>query len=512
MIVGAGVGGLATAARLAHRGHLATVLEKTDQVGGRDREIRVGECRFDAGPTLMMMLDPFKRLFEDLGERIEDHLDLRLCDPSYRTFFADCSRIDGTPNTARMVRQIEALSGEKDALAYPKLLGELASLYETAVPNFVRQNWNSPLGLFTPARLGMVAKHHMLANLYRRVSKFVDDPRLRMLFSFQTMYLGLSPFEAPWVYAVLTYMEYGEGIWYPMGGMTQIGTAIAALATSRGAEIRLNSPVAAIDGKSVRLESGEVLTGDAVICNADLPYAESTLLSQANHPDEGRMKSRIVRSEADRLPKSEANVRSLLRRDDGPGKRWKSSCSAMMFYLDYEGELPNLLHHNVFFGKDYRANLDALFHDRAMPDDPAFYACISARTDPSQAAPGHLNLYILVPCQNLDRPFGEAEVEALRQAAFRRLACETDFDPALIRAQATFTPPDWQGVLNLDRGAAFGLAHNTFQSACFRPSNRSRSHPGLYYVGASTYPGNGLPMVLISAELAEQRLVEDLGL
>ena len=109
-----------------------------------------------------------------------------------------------------MVRQIEAMSGAKDALAYPKLLGELASLYEAAVPHFVRQNWNSPLALFTPDRLGMVAKHHMLSNLYRRVSKFVDDPRLRMLFSFQTMYLGLSPFEAPWVYAVLTYMEYGE--------------------------------------------------------------------------------------------------------------------------------------------------------------------------------------------------------------------------------------------------------------------------------------------------------------
>lgn len=503
LIVGAGVGGLATAARLAHRGHRVTVLEKTDQVGGRDREIRLGECRFDAGPTLMMMLDPFKRLFQDLGERIEDHLDLRLCDPSYRTFFADGSRIDGTTNTAKMVRQIEALSGDKDALAYPKLLGELASLYETAVPNFVRQNWNSPLGLFTPARVGMVAKHHMLANLYRRVSKFVDDPRLRMLFSFQTMYLGLSPFEAPWVYAVLTYMEYGEGIWYPMGGMTQIGTAIAALATSRGAEIRLNTPVAAIDGKSARLESGEILTGDAVICNADLPYAERALLSHPRHPDA---------TEAGSFPKSQTNVRSLVPRDDVAGRKRKSSCSAMMFYLDYEGELPDLLHHNVFFGKDYRTNLDALFHDRAMPDDPAFYACISARTDPSQSAPGHLNLYILVPCPNLDRPFGEAEVEALRHAAYKRLACEADFDPSCIRAQATFTPHDWQNVLNLDRGAAFGLAHNTCQSACFRPSNQSRSHPGLYYVGASTYPGNGLPMVLISAELAEQRLVEDLGI
>lgn len=473
-IVGAGVGGLATALRLAHRGHRVIVLEKTDQVGGRNRMVEVGDCSFDGGPTLLMMLDPFRKVYSDVGERLEDHLDLRLCDPSYRTFFADASRIDGTPNAARMIDQIRSLSGERDALAYPKMLAEMAALYETAVPNFVRKNWKSPLGLAEPRQLARVARHRMLANLYHRVTKHVQDERLRMLFSFQTMYLGLSPFDAPYVYSVLTYMEYGEGIWYPMGGMTEIARSLAGLAEARGAEIRLNSPVASIEGKQVRLESGETIGADAIVCNADLPYADRELLGEAAKPR-------------------------------------RSSCSALMVYIDYEGELDSLLHHNVFFGRDYRRNLDALFHGGAMPSDPAFYACLACRTDPSRAPGERLGLYLLIPCPNLDRPLGSDGERALLASVFKRLCRESGFDTGSIRAMRTFGPSDWASELNLDRGAAFGLAHTTFQSACFRPANRSKTNPSVYFVGASTVPGNGLPMVLISAELAEQRLIAEQG-
>ena len=469
--MGAGVGGLATAARLAHKGHEVVVLEKTDKIGGRNRPVRVGESDFDGGPSLMMMLEPFDRLFEDLGERLEDHLQITLCDPSYRVFYADGSRIDGTPNVARMVRQIERLSGREDAENYTVMLGEMAALYRDAIPNFVRRNWDSPLQALRPRHLRTVLKRRMLGNLYSGIARSMKDDRLRMLFSFQTMYLGLSPFEAPWVYAVLTYMEYGEGIWYPKGGLVEIANAIARLAERRGATIRLNAQVCHVEGTTVVLDGGERLGFDHVVMNADLPYAERALL------DKGRKED----------------------------KR-KYSCSAYLLYVDYDGELPGMEHHNIFFGGDFKDNLDAIFNRRERPNDPAFYACIPSKTDPVTAAPGHSNLFVLIPCANLDRPWSPEDAERLKEAAFDRLQKEVGFDPAKVAAMATYTPEDWFKDLNLEKGAAFGLSHHFIQSAFFRPNNRIKGRPGLTYVGASTMPGNGLPMVLISAELAEERV------
>jgi phytoene desaturase len=464
------MGGLALALRLAHRGTRVLVLEKTGEIGGRNRPVRVGGCSFDGGPTLLMMREPFLRLFRDVGERMEDHVSITLCDPSYRVFYADGTRLDGTPNVARMVEQIERIMGRADALRYPRLLGDLGELYRDAVPNFVERNFYSPLDFFGPRQLRLVAKHRMLANLASRIERYVEDPRLRMLFTFQTMYLGLSPYQAPWVYGVLTYMEYGEGIWYPKGGMVAVAQAIARLAGARGAEIRRNTPVARIEGRTVQLESGEVIEAEAIISNADLPYTE----------------------------------RALEKKPSPRNRRY--SCSAYMMYMDVEGDLPELEHHNVFFGPDFHGNLDQIFNRKERPEHPAFYACVSCKTEPTKAPTGRSNLFVLVPCANLDRPWSEAEACALQASVFDRLEAETSFRRESVRAMQTRSPQDWADELNLDRGAAFGLSHDFWQSAFFRPSNKSRSNPNLYYVGASTVPGNGLPMVLISAMLAEDRL------
>jgi phytoene desaturase len=473
IVVGAGLGGLGIALRLSNRGHRVTILEKNSTVGGRNRREKVGDCHFDGGPTLLMMLDPFRKLFADVGEDFDLLVPSTLCDPSYRVFFADGTQFDGTPDRQRMTENIRKMSGNKDADRYPAFMSELQTLYEESIPNFVRKNYRSLWDFASPAQLRRVISNHMLSNLAKRIEKKFDDPKLRMIFSFQTMYLGLSPYDAPWVYATLAYMEYGEGIFYPQGGLGSISDSIAELSRKRGVEIRTDCEVVAIEDKSVLLKSGERLEADIVIANADMPYTQRKL--QKN-------------------PTS---------------RKLRYSCSAYLMYIDYEGDLPGFEHHNVVFGADFKENLDLLFHKLEVPNDPAFYVCISKRSEPDLAPEGRINLFVLVPVPNLDCSFTDEKREALEASVFERLKKEGQFDLSKIKAIKRRGPQDWQEELNLERGAAFGISHDLFQSAFMRPQNRCKDNESLYYVGASTVPGNGLPMVLISAELVEQRLIED---
>lgn len=468
--VGAGAGGLATALRLAHRGCQVTVLERRPVVGGRNSRVTVEGHDFDGGPTLLMMREPFERLFTDVGEKLEDHLDLTLCDPAYRVFWRDGSSLEATPNMAVMIQRLQALVGRKEAESYAKLLGDLGAMYRDAVPAFVRRNYRSMLDLANPKDVGMVLRHGLLKNYAKQIERRFEDPRLRMLFSFQTMYLGLSPYEAPWVYGVLAYMELGEGIWHPKGGLPAVTESIARLAESKGVTIRTGVEVKEIQGDGVETSEG-FIAADAVVCNADLPIAEADLLHD-------------------------------------PQPKRKTSCSGLVLRLVYRGELPELRHHNVFFSGDFKGNLEAIFADPPrLPDDPSFYACLANRTQPDRGQEGHENLFILIPCPNLDGPMTDAQQDALAGAAFTRLCEGTSFDPANIVARSVTGPMEWEQEYGLERGAAFGLSHHFGQSVCFRPGNRRRK--GLYFVGASTVPGNGLPMVLISAELAEERLERD---
>jgi phytoene desaturase len=469
VVVGAGVGGLAIALRLAHRGHRVTVLEKTDAVGGRNRRVTVGNCRFDGGPSLMMMLDPFRRLYRDVGECMEDHLQLSLCDPTYRVYFGDGSHIDASPNMARMVAEIRRLSGPEDAAKYPGFLGRLADMYREAIPAFVERNYESVLDLARPRAIQLALRHGLLGSLAGKVKATFRDPRLQNLFMLQTMYLGLSPYAAPYVYAVLAFMEYGEGVWYPHGGLPRISESIAEQAQLRGAEIRLNTPVDRIEGRRVFF-GGECLEADAIICNADLPYAEKSLLGRTTPKGRGY------------------------------------SCSAYVLYIEYEGRLEGMSHHTIALGKEFEANLTQIFDRFEIPEDPAFYVALSNRTEPEVAPPGFENLYLLVPSPNLTHAFSERDAGELQDRVFARLGQIGGFRRENIRNMRQVTPTDWAENLNLDRGAAFGLSHEFRQSVCFRPANRDRENPSLYYVGASTTPGNGLPMVLIGAELVEQRL------
>jgi phytoene desaturase len=311
---------------------------------------------------------------------------------------------------------------------------------------------------------------------------FFSDDRLRAAMTFQTMYLGISPFEAPAVYGLLPFTELAVGIWFPEGGLYAVPLALEKVCRELGVRFHYRANVTRIDVESERARGvtfadGTRLSADAVVCNADLPWAYKNLIDPA----------------ATRLPSAE---------------KLKYTSSAFMMYLGTRKKYPGLLHHNVIFGGDYKGAFHDIFERFVVPEDPAFYVNAPAHTDPTMAPEGKDSLYVLVPVPNRDAKIDwKVEGPRLREKVLNRLAELGHGDlRENIEVERHFTPDDYELTLNLERGSAFGLSHNFFQVGAFRPANVDPNVSNLFFVGASTQPGTGLPMVMLSAKLVAERV------
>ncbi|HEY4691414.1 MAG TPA: phytoene desaturase family protein [Anaerolineae bacterium] len=487
IVIGAGIGGIAAAARLARHGYQVTVLEKNARPGGRcDQLVRDGH-RFDIGPTLFLMPDVFAETYAALGERMEDHLDLRRIDPTYRIRFDDGTHIALTSDLNAMQAQIEAI----EPGAFSGLLGYLAEghrHYHVSLEKFVGRNFHNLLEYFSPQNLPLLFQLKVLVKHYNNIGHYFRDPHLKAAFTFQNMYLGLSPFDAPATYSLLQYTELADGVWFPMGGLYRVIESLASIAEANGVQFVYNAPVKAIEiegdhATGVVLQDGVRLSADVVIANADLPYAYRHLLPDA--------------AEADRL------------------ERLKYTCSAIVFYWGVDKVYPQLGHHNVFLSGDYRASFERIFKDKSLPDDPSFYVHAPARTDPAAAPAGQDTLFVLVPVGHLDENTSqdwEALTDRARSTVLRRLAGigATDLEQHL-KFEVCYTPRAWRTLYNLAKGAAFGLSHTFWQVGYLRPQNRHRRYRNLYFAGSSTHPGAGLPMGLLSARLTTERILNEVG-
>ena len=352
-----------------------------------------------------------------------------------------------------------------------------------------RRDFETLFEFFSPANLPLLLRMKVLVNHYTNVSRYFEDDRLRKAFSFQNMYLGLSPFDAPATYSVLQFTELADGVHFPRGGMYQLIESLYGLARKWGVVFRFNAPVARIDvagsrATGVTLAGGEHLPADLVLANADLPYVFARLL-----PDDG---------EADRL------------------RKLKYTSSQLVFLWGVNRRYPQLGQHNLFIARDYRASFDRIFHDLALPDDPSFYINVPARGDPTLAPPDKDGIMAMVPVGHLDQDHPQdwdALRDRAREAVLRRLEQVGISDLRESNAfEATFGPPDYESQLNLMKGAAFGLAYNFTQIGYLRPHNQHRRYRNLYFVGASTHPGGGLPIVLMSAKLTTERMLRDAAL
>jgi len=489
LVIGAGLGGIVTAARLARAGYNVKVLEKQEAPGGRCNQLIRDGHRFDIGATLFLMPEVFAETYTALGKRIEDHLELRRIDPTYRIRFDDDTQLALTSNLNAMQAQLEEIEpGSFGALL--RYLVEGHEAYHLCLQRFVGRNFYHLPEYFSLQNLPLLFKLKALVKHYDNIGHYFQDPHLKAAFTFQNMYLGLSPFDAPATYSLVQYTELADGVWFPLGGIYRVIESLARVAEAQGVCFIYNASVQQIevDGNratGVVLQDGSRLSADVIVANADLPYVYSNLL-----PDS-------------------AEARHL--------ERLKYTCSAIMFYWGVDKVYSQLGTHNVFLADDYRTSFDRIFNDHLLPDEPSFYVHAPARTDPSAAPVGEDTLMVLIPAGHLDAGIAQ-DWDALqaraRSAVIQRLAASAgviDLEKHL-KFEMSYTPCDWLSMYNLAKGAAFGLSHNFLQVGYLRPHNRHHRYGNLYFVGSSTHPGTGLPMVLLSARLTTERILKECSL
>ena len=493
-VVGAGMGGLAAAIRLRIMGFDVEVFEKNAQTGGRIGRLNQGGFTFDTGPTLLLMTDVYRDLFAAAGRNLDEEVDLVPLDPNYQVHFGDGDSIRISSSLPALIPELERIEPGVTPRFY-RFMEDSCYKYRLGRSEFVERDFEKAGDFFGPRNLRLLLKTKALSNYYRSVSNYFKTEKLRQTFSFQTMYLGLSPFKAPAVYALLPYTELAEdGLHYPRGGIYELVEAMTRLARDLGVKVHLNSPVEEItiarDGaRGVRVH-GEKIGADAVLANADLPYVYSKLLPQSAGAGDFRWSFR---------------------------KREKLlyTASAFMLYLGLDRKLEHMLHHNVYLSARYKENFEQIFEERRLPDDPSFYTNVPSRTNEYGAPTGMEALYVLVPVPHLQDANADwaRDGEAFKERVYDLLEKKAGIENIRrhVVVEQVKTPLDWRAEYNLEEGAAFGIGHGIFQVGYFRPPMASKTLRNVYFVGASTRPGTGVPLVAIGAKLAAERIGRDLG-
>ncbi|KAJ4419634.1 hypothetical protein N0V82_004829 [Gnomoniopsis sp. IMI 355080] len=536
VVIGAGAGGIATAARLAKAGYQVTVVEKNDFIGGRCSLLHSSpsqsqsktrsaagslrqEYRFDQGPSLLLLPNLFRETFHDLDTSLEaEGVDLLRCPENYQIFFHDGVVFKPCTDLASMKAQIEHYEGKGGFESYLGWMAESHRHYELSVEHVLHKNYDSITTVLTPFFAKMALKLHPFESIWSRASRYFKTERLRRVFTFATMYMGMSPFDAPSTYSLLQYTEAAEGIWYPRGGFQTVLARLVDVGVRLGVNFRLSAPAKRIltspdegTATGVLLESGETILADTVVVNADLVYAYSNLFPGAVKDGEvakSTATSRTVNSYAKSLRKKDA------------------SCSSISFYWSLSRKVPELGVHNIFLAEEYKESFDAIFKKQTLPEDPSFYVNVPSRIDSSAAPEGCDTVIVLVPVGHLLRTKGKEDevsdeeqdwpsvVSRARSAVLSTICARTGCEPLekYIINEMVNTPHTWEDKFNLDKGAILGLSHNFFNVLCFRPTIRAKGLKNAYFVGASTYPGTGVPIVLAGAKITTEEILKDAGL
>jgi phytoene desaturase len=488
VVVGAGPGGLTAAMILAKRGLRVTVLEARDTVGGRNGAIRLGPYTFDIGPTFLMLREILDQVFHEAGAATDQLLDVRRLEPMYRLQFDDRALEPSTDHEVMKREIARCFPGQQHR--YDAFFQREQKRFEMMFP-CLQKSYHRAGTLFSPDLWRAIPHLALGRSLYDVMAGYFSDEKLALSFTFQSKYLGMSPWKCPGLFSIIPYIEHAFGIEHPIGGLSRISDAMADVARGHGADIRLATPVERVlvedrTVKGVRLAGGETITADDVVLNADFGYAATHLFEPG-----------VLRKYSpDRVA------------------RMKFSCSTFMMYLgvDKRYDMP---HHTIVFARDYRDNVGRIFDGQDLTDDISFYVRCADATDPTLAPEGHSAIYVLVPTPNLrggidwDRRRAE-----LREMTLNAIEARTEMKDLRqhIREELIIAPPDWQDTYNVYAGATFNLAHNLGQMIYARPRNKFEEVDHCYLVGGGTHPGSGLPTIYESGRISANLLCRSYGI
>lgn len=486
VIIGAGVGGIATAVFLAQKGFSVEVYEKNANPGGRCGQMIQEGHRFDLGATILLMPSLYRKVFSALGLDMNKELETTSLEPIYKLFFGDGTNFAFTRNPEQMKTQLEAIEpGSFER--YDDYVKEGYAFFDLAVNGLLGKNFYHLFQFINLKSVSLLIRLKTWMKHTDYVQRFFVDPRLQKAFTFQNIYVGQNPYKQPAFFSMLPGAEIAEGALFPNGGMYRVVEKLLTTATELGVQFHYKNTVKkiALNGKKtegIELENGEIVKADLVIANADLPYVYSHLL-----PD---------KKAANRLKKKEY------------------SCSAIVFHWAVDRVYPQLYHHSIFLNDPYKEGMEKIFNEKSLSTNPSFYIHAPVRTDKSAAPENEDSLSIIIPVGHIDEKCDQdwQQLKQLaREAVIHRLkeAGLTDIEQH-IKFELCFTPKTFESYCNVTNGSVFGsLSHTIFQMGYFRPHNRHRKYKNLYFTGGSTHPGNGIPLVLLSAKLTSERIMHN---
>lgn len=501
-VVGAGPGGLATAMLLLASGVPVTIYEAAATVGGRTSRLTVNsqagaggvglaEYHFDRGPTFFLMPYVLEEIFSASGRRLADYAELVRLDPMYRLVLGapggGATVLDTTQDIPEMARRLSAIN-PSDGAAFQRFIDDNRRKLAVFTP-VLRKPFRSVADLLDPALLRAAPSLKPTKSVHTYLGGYFRDPRTKLALSFQSKYLGMSPYDCPSLFSILPFIEYEYGVWHPRGGCNALMAAMATACAEMGGRVCCGHRVEGVEFEGdtvvgVRV-GGQLRRHRHVVLNADAPWALRNLLPEAAARRSGWTARRLDKMDY--------------------------SCSTFMLYLGLDRPV-DLPHHTIYVSSRYEENLRDITHTGRLSAEPSLYVCNPSRLDPTLAPPGHSSLYVLVPTPNTRHAIDwSASAPRLRRQALERVSALAGFDVAPhVRAEVQTTPADWQAA-SIAFGATFNLAHGLGQMLHRRPQHELPGLRGLWLAGGGTHPGSGLPVIFLSAQIAASMLCKRLG-